>query len=414
VLETQLPDVAEAQPELLAQHYMGAGRGEQAIPYWQRAGQRAVERSAHVEAVSHFTQGLELLKTLPGTTEHVQHDLALHLAIGVPLLMLKGHTAPEVEHAYARASELAQHLGETPQRLSVLVGLWRFYYSRARLHTARELVEQCFVLAQHLCEPASLQEAHTYLGSTLFLMGDLVAAHAHLEQGIALYDPEQSHTLAFSRGNDPGVVCLSRASWVLWWLGYPNKALIRSHEAIALARRSSHPYSLGFALQYSSVLHQWRREMQLVKERSEAVIALMNEHGFVQWLGRGMSILGWVLAEQEAVDEGIRHIRQGLAMSVTAGLELGRQDSLILLAEAYGKARRAEEGLRVLTDVLTAVQQTGELHYEAELYRLKGELLLQQALQSEAEACFQQAIDVARHQCAKSLELRATLSLARL
>ena len=148
-----------------------------------------------------------------------------------------------MEQAYTRAYELAQQLGETPQRFSVLVGLWRFYYSQARLHTARELAEQCFVLAQHLREPASLQEAHTYLGSTLFFMGDLVAAHAHLEQGIALYDPQQSHTLAFSRGTDPGVVCLSRAAWGLWWLGYPDKALARSHEAIALAQRLSHPGS---------------------------------------------------------------------------------------------------------------------------------------------------------------------------
>src|SRR5262249_45678860 len=160
-----------------------ASLSEQAVPYWQRAGQRAVERSAHIEAMSHFTQGLELLKTLPATSERVHQELALQLAIGPSLLMLKGHSAPEVEHVYARAYELAQKLGETPQRFSVLVGLWRFYFSQARVRTARELAEQCFVLAQDLREPTSLQEAHTYLGSTLFLMGDLVAAQAHLEQG---------------------------------------------------------------------------------------------------------------------------------------------------------------------------------------------------------------------------------------
>jgi DNA-binding winged helix-turn-helix (wHTH) protein/class 3 adenylate cyclase/tetratricopeptide (TPR) repeat protein len=296
VLEERFPEVVEMQPELLAQHYMEADRGEQAIPYWQRAGQRAVERSALVEALSHFTQGLELLKTLPVTPERVQQELALQLAIGAPLLMLKGHTAPEVEQAYTRAYELAQQLGETPQSFSVLVGLWRFYLSRARLHTARELAEQCFALAQHLREPVSLQEAHLNLGSTLYFLGEPGAAYKYLEQGIALYDPDQSRTHAFSRGTDPGVECLSRASWALWSLGYPDRALARSHEAIALAKKLSHPYSLGFALQYSSVLHQWRREVQLVKERSEAVIALMNEHGFVQWLGRGISNSNFGLA----------------------------------------------------------------------------------------------------------------------
>jgi predicted ATPase len=140
----------------------------------------------------------------------------------------------------------------------------------------------------------------------------------------------------------------------------------------------------------------------------------MHEHGFVQWLGRGMSGLGWVLVEQGSIEEGIAHIRQGLDVSISTGLELGRQDSLIMLAEAYGKAGRAAEGLHVLTDILTAAHPRGELYREAELYRLKGELLLQQALQTEAEACFHQAISVARHRCAKSFELQAVMSLCRL
>src|SRR5262252_2321401 len=171
VLDERFPEVAEAQPELLAYHYTEAGLGEQAIPYWQRAGQRAVERSAHVEAISHCTQGLTLLKTFPETSERVQQELALQLAIGPSLLMLKGHTAPEVEHAYTRAYALAQQLGETPQRFSVVVGLWRYYLSQAQLQRARELAEQCLTLAQHLHEPTSLQEGYQILGSTLFFLG---------------------------------------------------------------------------------------------------------------------------------------------------------------------------------------------------------------------------------------------------
>src|SRR5262249_34286896 len=317
------PEVAEMQPERLAYHYTEAGLGEQASPYWQRAGQRAVERSANVEAISHFTKALELLKTLPETSERAQQELALQLAVGAPLLMVKGHTAPEGKQPSTRAYELAQQLGETPQRFAVLVGLWRFYLNQTRLHTALDLGEQCLALALYSGEPASLQEAHLNLGSTLFFLGEMVTAHTHLEQGIALYNPQQSHALAFSRGTDPGIVCLSRLSWVLWWLGYPDRALARSHEAIALAKRLSYPYSLYFALQYNTILHLWRRETAFVKERIEATMALMREYGFVQFWGGALTKRGWVLVEQGAIEEGIAQILQGLDAQKSTGVELG-------------------------------------------------------------------------------------------
>jgi DNA-binding winged helix-turn-helix (wHTH) protein/class 3 adenylate cyclase/tetratricopeptide (TPR) repeat protein len=432
MLEAQFPAVAEMQPELLAQHYTRAEQGAQAIPYWYRAGQRAVERSANVEAISHFTQGLEVLKALPEMPERTQQELTLQLAIGSPLMMIKGHTAPEVEHAYARAYTLAQQLGESPQRFAVLVGLQRFYLNQARLHTARELAEQCFALAQDLGEPASLQEAHQILGSTLFFLGEPVAAYDHLEQGIALYDPQQNRTLAFSRGTDPGVVCLARAAWALWWLGYPDQALARSREAIALAQQLSHSYSLIFALQYNTILHLWRRESELAKAPVEAALVLMREHGFVQFMGGAMTKLGWVLVEQGAIEEGMAQIRQGLDAQRTYGVKLGQQESLIVLAQAYGRTRQAHAGLQVLAEALAVVPKNAEHYCEAELYRLKGELLLQSnheqleanaspahltlhtSQAEEAEACFRQAITLARYQSAKSFEIRAVMSLGHL
>jgi len=346
--------------------------------------------------------------------------------------MVKGHTAPEMEQAYTRAYELAQQLGETPQRFAVLVGLWRFYLNQTRLHTALDLAEHCLALALSLREPASLQEAHLNLGSTLFFLGEMVTAHAHLEQGIALYNPQQSHAIAFSRGTDPGVVCLSRLSWVLWWLGYPDRALARSHEAIALAQRLSYPYSLYFALQYNTILHLWRRETALVKERIEATMALMREHGFVQFWGGALTKLGWVLVEQGAIEEGIAQILQGLDAQKSTGVELGRHENFVILAQEYGKAGQATEGLRVLAEAIAIVHNNAERFFEAELSRLKGELLLQSSSEvresdvspsyatfyspqaQEAEACFRQAIAIARCQQAKSLELRAVMSLSRL
>jgi predicted ATPase len=250
-------------------------------------------------------------------------------------------------------------------------------------------------------------------------LGDPVTAHAYLEQGIALYDSQQSGGLAFSRGTDPGVVCLSRLAWVLWWLGYPDQALVRSHEAIALAWRLSQPYSLNFALSYNAILHLWRREPSLVKERVETMVSLMQEHGFVHFLGGGMARLGWALVEQGAVDEGIAQIHQALEAHRIHRIWLGRYEIMAILAGAYGKAGQAQEGLRVLADAITLAHHNAELHCEAELYRLKGELLLQSDIEglafvAEAETCFQQAFAVARRQQAKSFELRAVMSLSRL
>ena len=427
-LEARFPELVEMQPELLAHHCTEAGLLEQALPYWQRAGQRAVERSANVEAISHFTKGLELLQNLPAVPERRQQELTLLLALGSPLLMIKGHTTPEVEHTYNRALELCQQFGETPQHFSALMGLWRLYFSRARLRTAHELSEQCFILAQRMHDPVLLHEAHLALGSTLFHLGELLPAQTHLEQGITLYEPQRCRELAFSRGTDTGVVCLARGAWTLWMLGYPEQALTWSQRALALARDSSHAYSLGFALHFAALVHQARREAKHVQEQADAMIALAQAQGFVLWLGGGMFTRGWALVEQGAIKEGITQLHQGLTTWEGMGNYLGRTQILARLAEAYGKSGQIAEGLRVIEEASATVYEYAEQHHEAEIYRLKGQLLLQRVVQAhdghfpvletaimtEAKGCFRQALDIARRQNAKSWELRAAISLSRL
>src|SRR5215813_1628470 len=196
IMEQRFAEIAETQPELLAHHYIEAGLPAQALPYWQRAGQHASERSANHEAVSHFTKGLELLKALPETPEHTRQELELQLALGPLLRMIKGHAALEVEQTYTRAYELSQQVGDSLQHVAALVSLVRFYLNRAEIQTARDLAEQCLTLAQHVQEPALLQDAHCMLGVTLFFQGELVAARAHLEHGIALEDARQDHLRA--------------------------------------------------------------------------------------------------------------------------------------------------------------------------------------------------------------------------
>ncbi|MBI3304256.1 MAG: AAA family ATPase [Deltaproteobacteria bacterium] len=406
----------------LAVHF-GRGRDYQrAVQYLRQAGENATRRSAYVEAISLLTKGLELLKTLPDTPERTQQELVLQTALGPPLVVTKGQAAPEVRTAYTRAWELCQQVGETPQLFPVLFGLWVFYAMRAESKTAQELGERLMRLAQSAQDPELLLEAHRALGATLYLLGEFAPARGHLERSIALYDPQQHHAHAFLYGFDPGLSCLCYESWTLWLLGYPDQALKRSHESLRLAQELSHPWSLAVALGSAFCLHQFRREVQAVQERAEAMITLCSEEGFPTWLAAGTLWRGWVLAEQGQAEEGIAQMRQGIAAIRATGAELARPYNLALLAEAYGKVGQAEEGLTLLAEALDLVHKTGERNYEAELYRLKGELTLAQSrvqrlgsrVQKEAEECFRQAIDIARRQSAKSWELRAVISLSRL
>jgi predicted ATPase len=416
VLEERFPETEEIQPELLAHHYTEAGLRNRAIVYWQMAGHRAIKRSANVEGASHLTKGLKLLETLPGSPERTQLELDLQTALGPALTAIKGWGSSEVEKVYNRARELCQQVGETPQLFWVLWGLWAFYATRGESQTTRELAEQLLSLAQNQQDSALLLEAHTVLGNSLFWLGELASARAHMEQGIALYEFRKHRSHAFIHGHEPGVFCLFSVARVLWYLGYPDQALKRSDEAITLAQEMSHPFSLAWALYFATALHQCRRERQATHERAEAAIALCTEQGFAQWLAGGTILRGWALAELGQRENGIAQMRQGLVAWRATGSERARPYFLSLLAETYGMVGQAEEGLAVLDEVLNTAHKNGDRYYEAELYRLKGELLLglSQENHKDVETCFRRAIDVARSQNGKSLELRAVVSLSRL
>jgi class 3 adenylate cyclase len=434
VLEEKSSETKETQPELLAHHYTEAGLIAQALPYWQRAGERATQRSAYVEAINHLTKGLEMFKSLPDAAERPQQELVLQVALGVPLIAVRGYAAPEVEQTYTRARELSQQIGDTSQLVLVLFGLWAFYLNKLELQAALELSEQLLTLAQQSQDKSLLLEAHQSMGHSLFELGEFTQARRHLEQGIDLYDAKQHRAHVFRYGGaDRGVACLSLLALSLWYLGYPEQALKRSQEAVALAEGLSHPLSLAYALAVTALCHQLRREGPLARERAEAVMTLATEQGFPYFSSYGTRVRGWALAEQGQGEEGITQMRQGLAAFRATGAEM-RTYFLAPLAEACANVGQAEEGLSVLAEALATGNKTGERIYEAELYRLKGELTLQQSItqrlessvpstqrsapstpaEAEAEACFLKAIEIARRQQAKSLELRAVMSLSRL
>jgi predicted ATPase len=463
----------------LAHHYSRSGNTQKAVEYLQLAGQQAVQRSANAEAVNHLTTALELLKTMPDTPERARRELRLQVTLGPALMVTKGHASLEAEKAYTRARELCQQVGETPQLFPVLWGLRAFYLVRAELQTARELGEQLMRLAQSTQDPALLLASHNALGVALVWLGELTPGRELLEQGIALYNPLQHRSLAFLYGQDLKVTALSNVAMALWPLGYPDQALQRIHEALTLAQKLSHPFSLAYALFCAAFLYQYRREGQVTQERAGAMITLSSEQGFPLLLAYGTILRGWALAEQGQGEEGIAQMCQGLAAARATGAEVDSPYFLALLAEAYGKEGQVEEGLTVLAEALAVVDKTGVRLWEAELYRLKGELSLQSRspkseveessesgvktslgqvsdksqasleqvkaglgqvqdksktsqnksevtntqhptpntqaeAEQEAERCFHKAIEIARRQSAKSLELRATMSLVRL
>jgi TOMM system kinase/cyclase fusion protein len=417
VLEAQFPDTAQTQPELLAHHYTEAGLNVHAVPYWQRAGQRASERSAYVDAIAHLTQGLVLLEPLPDTPARAQQELVVQMTLGPVLMAIKGGGAPEVERVYTRARELCERVGEPSELFRVLWGVWFVYNHRGEHRRARELGEELLSLAQRIQDPDLLLEAHHALWAILFFAGELTAARLHLEEGVRLYDP-QRHRLHAARytGHDPGVCCRMLMALSLWLLGYPDQAVASSQEALALAQQLGHPFSVAFALSFAAMLHQCRCEAPLTHARAEAILTLGTEQGNPQVVERGMCLRGWALATSGHEEEGIAQIRHALATYRSTGGTRDRPYYLALLAEASAQGGQTSEGLEALAEALALLATSGVRWWEAELYRLRGELLLRYAVAppGEAEACFQQALDVARRQQARSLELRAATSLSRL
>lgn len=420
----------------LAMHFERGSDYKQAAKYLQIAADNAIRRFAYQEAVALSRLGLELLLKLPDTPERARQELCLQLSLGVPLIATDGYAAPDVGSVYLKARELCQQIGETPDVSEALWGLWTFYTLRAELGTAREIAGEILHLSERLPYPGLAVRGHWALEITFAHLGEFALAIEHYEKALLLYDPRQHLDDSFFYALNPGVAMPCFAAWALWFLGQPDLALSRIQEALTLARELSEPLSLAHALLFAAMLHQLRREEQMVQEYADATLAISSEHGLALYPSMAMVMRGWALVKQERHEEAIEQIQQGLADLQATGTQLLRPHFLGLLAEALGKAGQPVEALRVLEEALSIAQRTGEGAYEAELYRLKGETLLIQAADgrgfsraakggkavidagptaiAQAEDCFNQSIKIARRQKAKSWELRAVMSMARL
>ena len=413
-LERLFPDRVEEQAGLLAHHWERAEDAEKAIHYLQQAGEQAGRLFANEEAIAYLSRALALLETLPDTPKRARRELELQLSLGVPLVHTKGHGAPEVEKAYSRALELCGQVGDVSQRFQVLVGLRRFYFLRGELQRARELGEELLTLAQSTGDPGQISWALALHGETLTTLGEFVRAEWHCERGLALCDPLHCRSYLVRYGNAPEVVLRLYQAVTRWYLGYPDQALRGMHDALALAERLSHPWTLAYALSFGASFHQFRREARAAQERAESALQVSGERGFALWSAWGRALRGWALAGQGRGDEGIVQLHEGIA-ALRAEEALMLLMALHFLAEAYGDVGRVEEALSTLDEGLCLVEESGGRYWEAEHHRLKGELLLiKGAAEAQAEACFRRALEVARRQQARSWELRAATSLARL
>jgi predicted ATPase len=416
-IEALFPDTLDAHYGELAHHYGRSDDVGKAVEYMHLAGRQAVDRSAYEEAIEHLTGGLERLQALAETPERDRQELLLQKALGPVWMAMRGWGAPQVEAAYGRARVLCDRVGDPAQLFSAVQGLTAFHDNRGDHLEARDLAQEALGLAESLRDPTLLVLAHSNAGANAYWRGELGPARAHLEEALALYEPERHRTHeSLQAGTNPAVFALGFLSTVLGRLGYLDQCHARAQEGLQLAREISHPFSIATALFWVSANHSIAGEPQLALDEAEALIALANERGFPLLLGAGTFLHGWALVELGQVEEGLAPMRAVVNAMRDAGFSIGMPAYLGELARACGRAGLADEGLALVAEVLEFLGQTGERLYLPYACTISGDLLLATSAESQAkaEACFRQALDVAGPQEARFYELQAATRLARL
>ncbi len=418
-LEEHFPHTAATDMEVLAHHYTEANLPWQAVPYLLKAGASAANRSAHSEAITHLNRAIELLKKLPDNSQRWQHEIQALIALGVSLTATKGYGVKEVERTYTRAQELSEQCGTPGQLFQSRYGLWRLHMLRAEYGIATQQGEELLELANRQDNTAFHIAAHRALGATLFYRGQFQRSNEHVNSVIAVTTTEgDSDTLVRDIYDvvDPRVTCRSYLSWILWMLGHVGQAQKESQRAIALAEQLQHPFSIALALSFATWLEQFCGNVARVKELAARAMAHCKMHGFPFWIGWNQVMLGWAAAhEKGTIGDAVSLIHKGLAYWNEKGSNLGRGYFLCLLAETHMRRDEWAQSMDALSQAQAFANETDERYWEAERFRLNGELLMRQGQSSEqAEIFFQQALAKAREQSSRSLELRAATSLAQL
>jgi class 3 adenylate cyclase/tetratricopeptide (TPR) repeat protein len=410
-IEALFADRLEDRLSELARHYQRSGNTIKAIEYLGRAGQQSVSRASHAEAITLFTSALELLKTFPETPERMKKELALQLALGSALQVMKGFSDTEAGQVFERAYQLCRRTDATPELFETLLGLTSFYFVSIQLFKAYELIQRLLSIAEAGRDADSLLKAHMFGGMVRATMGEYALAIEHFRRAGSVDSP--------ARRSIYGPAAPSWEATTLVYLGYPHQAREKSRKALELAREIADPLAQVNALNMAHHFHRLRKEYQASLEFAEYALSIADEHGFRQYSAFATFNRGWALTQLGKAQDGIAQMREGLAGMRVSG-QPGFTIDYAAFAEALLKGRYTGEGLAVLTEGLEASERNRDGQLKAELWRIKGNLLLMQDghpqsnVEDEAESCFRQAIEIARHQQAKWWELRATVSLARL
>lgn len=414
VLESRFADRVKMEPELLAYHYEQAGEISAAVQYRQRAAHRYAARSEDAEALNHFNRTLELLKMMPQSPDRNAQELELLIARGAPLLTLHGYASDEIKDNYQRAKSLSEENPSSEQYFFSIWGLWVFHLVRGPLAEACTLAES--LLSWAVCQQSRdlLIRSHVSVGSTYFFLGRFGEAKAHLHEATLLYDLGRHRSQALSYTQDPGITARIMLARTLWILGETDDVEKLVAEAIQMARVMEHPYTLAFTLVTASRIHCILRDIQGALSLAEEAIMLSTKNSFDVPLAWAISLQGWALTEQ-GKENGLERLVEGLSAVQKAKVSLNNTHTLALLAEDHLRNRHVTEGLAAVQQAQELAITNGELCWQAELLRLKGELLLAQSDQcaDEAEQCFSSALIIAQDQHAKMLELRAATSLAK-
>jgi predicted ATPase len=359
---------------------------------------------------------LQVVDTQPDSPERARQELALQLDLGPPLLGTAGPGSEELSHAFLRARELCDRVGTAPQLFQTLFLLVHHHANQGRPEVALDLTEQLLEVVESAEEPLPAVMAYWARGFALISLCKLTEGVQEYERVISLYDPAQHSSLAHVFGMDPAVGGLAMSAGTLWTLGYLDRAKEYSRRSVAHARDLNHPTTLTHALLQSVVLSINSRDAELLPEKVDELVRHSTEHGNTLFRTWGNIYEGWLLSEQGHHDAAITRMRQGIADSRATGSELGQPWALWYLAEAHRRAGRVEEALAAVDEGISMAERIRDQAYEPELHRSRGKLLLERDPNSaqEAEACFRRAIEMARSQCARSLELRATISMSRL
>jgi predicted ATPase len=422
-LESQFAEIAERQPELLARHCSEAGLIEKAAGLWGKAGQRSLERSALIEAVEQLTRALDQVATLPSTPRAAREEIKLQVLLINALGPTKGFAAPETKAAVEKARlliEKAEALGEPPKdRLLLFEVLYAFFsvnFNASKHEAARELAVQFLALAEKQEGTVPLMVGHRLMGACLVLVGDFAEGRAHLDRGIALYDPAEHRSLATRFGVDTRVLMLTLRSRTLWALGYPNAALRDTEQALKDAREIGQAATLMSALAFTSTALLQGGDYERPQTLLDELIALGKEKGAVQWQAFGALVQGCAFALDGKTTEAVQLIPLGLTAQRPTGTTMYFPTFLSYLALAHGDLAQFDDAWRCISEALTVVEATKEKWFEAEIHRIAGEIALMSPERdvAKAEAYFEHALAVACQQQAKSWELRAAMSMARL